>query len=102
MNPGRLVTQYLLALAAGGFFAVSLLHAGQPDWAGKGGKGKAEHMDRRDEPRQERREEPREERRDDRRGERRDYDDRGRREEFKGGHAGGRGHFDERRRAAVH
>jgi len=94
MKPSRSITHCLLALAVGGFFAVGSLHAGQPDWAGKGGKGKAEHMERHDDPR--------DERQGDRGGERRDYDDHARRDESKGGHAGSRGHFDERRRAAVH
>lgn len=91
MKPVVLKMKSALALVIGGVLAVGPVMSGQPEWAGKGGKG--ERMDRRDEQKGDRRDEQRSERR---------YDDgRSRRDDRDNRFSGKRDHFEDRHRAVV-
>jgi hypothetical protein len=80
-----------LALVVGGILAVGPVMAGQPEWAGKGGKG--ESADRRDEQKGDRRDEQKYDRRDDEGRSRRDGGD--------NRSSGKRDRFEDRHRAEV-
>jgi Ni/Co efflux regulator RcnB len=82
MKPLTLKMKYALAVVIGGILAMGPAMAGQPDWAGKGGKGKSDRTEQRDEQR----------------GERRDDDGRSRRDDRAGGK---RSHFEERQSVIV-
>ena len=87
MKPIVVKKTFALALVIGGLLAVGPVLADKPEWAGKGGKGNSERMDRRDEQRGEHREERRDDRRDDDRNAR--------------GERGGKHHFEDRHSVVV-